>query len=119
MKSDGKWAAPENLGSSINTVGNEFFPFLDSENNLYFSSDKLPGYGGYDIFSCKFNGSGWDKPANLSDHINSLNDDIAFTINRNDGKTAFLTRRQKSGKGETQLVTFLMGKQFLNPVLLQ
>jgi len=118
MKSDGKWAAPENLGSSINTVGNEFFPFLDSENNLYFSSDKLPGYGGYDIFSCKFNGSGWDKPSNLSDHINSLNDDIAFTINKNDGKTAFLTRRQKSGKGETQLFRVSIKKEVASNNLL-
>jgi len=118
MKSDGKWAAPENLGSSINTVGNEFFPFLDSENNLYFSSDKLPGNGGYDIFSCKFNGTGWDKPANLPGHINSTNDDIAFTINKNDGKTAFLTRRQKSGKGETQLFRVSLKKEVADNNLL-
>jgi hypothetical protein len=40
---DGKWSVPENLGKSINTAGNEFFPFLDSENNLYFSSDVMEG----------------------------------------------------------------------------
>ena len=118
MKSDEKWAAPENLGSSINTVGNEFYPFLDSENNLYFSSDKLPGYGGYDIFSCKFNGTGWDKPVNLSDHINSVNDDIAFTINKNNGKTAFFTRRQKSGKGEMQLYRVSLKREAVENKLL-
>jgi WD40-like Beta Propeller Repeat len=98
-----KWSAPENLGKLINTTGNEFFPFLDSENNLFFSSDGFPGYGGYDIFTCKFNGVAWDKPINLSGNINSENDDIAFTINKKDGKTAFLTRRYKSGNGEMQL----------------
>ncbi len=100
---NGKWSKPENLGKSINTHGNEFYPFLDSDDNLFFSSDGLTGNGGYDIFTCKFNGSGWDKPRNLSDHINSKDDDIAFTINKMDGKTAFFTRRAKSGKDEAQL----------------
>ncbi len=98
-----KWSAPVNLGKSINTAGNEFFPFLDSENNLFFSSDGLPGFGGYDIFTCKFNGETWEKPKNLSGYINSDNDDIAFTINNMDGMTAFFTRRPISGKGEMQL----------------
>jgi hypothetical protein len=98
-----QWSAPENLGSNINTTGNEFFPFLDSDNNLFFSSDKLPGYGGYDIFTCKFNGSGWDKPVNLSTPVNSGQDEIAFTINNTDGKSAFFTRRQRLGKAEMQL----------------
>jgi len=100
---NGKWSSPENLGKLINTSGNEFFPFLDSENNLFFSSDMLPGYGGYDIFTCKFNGVSWDKPINLSDRINTDGDDIAFTINKMDGKTAFFTRRQKSSKDDMQL----------------
>jgi hypothetical protein len=107
----GKWSAPENLGKNINTAGNEFFPFLDSDNNLFFSSDRLPGYGGYDIFTCKFNGSGWDKPRNLSDRINSDKDDIAFTVNKMDGKTAFFTRKQKSGKSEMQLFRVILKKE--------
>jgi hypothetical protein len=98
-----KWSTPQNLGKFINTAGNEFFPFLDSDDDLYFSSDGLPGYGGYDIFSCKFNGVNWDKPINLSQEINSDKDDIAFTINKVDGKTAFFTRRQKTDKNDMQL----------------
>ena len=98
-----KWSAPSNLGKLINTTGNEFFPFLDSENNLYFSSDGLPGFGGYDIFTCKFNGETWEKPENLTSYINSDNDDVAFTINKMDEMTAFFTRKQKSGEGEMQL----------------
>jgi len=108
---DGKWSVPENLGKYINTAGNEFFPFLDSENNLYFSSDGLPGYGGYDIFTCKFNGIDWDKPVNLTGRINSVNDDIAFTINKTDGKTGFIARKQKSGKGDIQLFKITLKQQ--------
>jgi hypothetical protein len=102
-KADEKWSSPQNLGKSINTSGNEFFPFLDSQNNLYFSSDGLPGFGGYDIFTCKFNGTDWGKPINLTKRINSINDDIAFTINRLDGKIAFFSRRLKSGNEDMQL----------------
>jgi WD40-like Beta Propeller Repeat len=98
-----KWSALSNLGKLINTTGNEFFPFLDSENNLYFSSDGLPGFGGYDIFTCKFDGETWEKPENLTSYINSDNDDVAFTINKMDEMTAFFTRKQKSGEGEMQL----------------
>lgn len=97
------WSEPESLGDSINTPGNEFFPFLDSNNNLFFSSDRLPGFGGFDIFTCKFNGTGWDKPVNLSGSINTVQDEIAFTINNTDGKSAFFTRRQRLGRGEMQL----------------
>ena len=111
---DGKWSVPENLGKSINTAGNEFFPFLDSENNLYFSSDGLPGYGGYDIFTCKFNGVDWDKPVNLTGRINSGSDDIAFTINKTDGKTGFFTRRQKDGKGNIKLFRITLREQLAN-----
>jgi hypothetical protein len=110
-KTGEKWSEPENLGKSINTKGNEFYPFLDMDNNLFFSSDGLPGHGGFDIFTCKFNGTGWDNPVNLSGSINSDQDDIAFTINKLDGKTAFFTRRQKSGRMNTQLfrVTLMSG----------
>jgi hypothetical protein len=99
-RSGGSWSAPENLGNLINTTGNEFFPFLDNENNLFFSSDKLPGFGGYDVFSCRYNGSGWEKPVNLTDRINSIMDDVAFTAGK-DGTTAFFTR--KTGENNMQL----------------
>jgi hypothetical protein len=95
------WSFPENLGKTINSIGNEFFPFLDTDNNLFFSSDGLKGNGGYDIFRSKFNGKSWGIPVNLPNGINSGKDEIAFTLNPVDKKTAFFTRR--SGKKELQL----------------
>lgn len=113
-KADEKWSSPQNLGKTINTSGNEFYPFLDSQNNLYFSSDGLPGHGGYDIFTCKFNGTDWDKPVNLTEGINSPNDDIAFTINRLDEKTAFFSRRPKSDYHNTQLFRIRLKQEAAN-----
>lgn len=100
----GTWSSPVNLGETINTKSNELYPFLDSENNLYFSSDGLQGSGGYDIFVCKFTGSTWEKPVNLSTPINTIYDDVAFTINRKDGKSAFYTIKKTSGRPSVQLL---------------
>jgi hypothetical protein len=111
-KKDEKWSVPENLGGQINTTGNELFASLDADNNLYFSSDKLPGHGGYDIFVCVYDGKGWGKPQNLSKTINSENDEVAFTLNRDNGKSAFYTSRERSGKGGMQLYQIT-----LNPLI--
>jgi len=102
-KTGEKWSKPENTGKTINTVRNECFPYLDKDNNLFFSSDGQSGFGGYDIFTCKYNVETWNNPVNLSERINSRDDDIAFSIDKTDGKSAFYTKKQKTGNGEMQL----------------
>ncbi|MDP4222342.1 MAG: hypothetical protein Q8868_03425 [Bacteroidota bacterium] len=97
-KKDGDdWSEPVNLGNLINTAGNESYPFLDQDNNLYFSSDGFEGSGGYDVYVCRYTGDGWGKPANITRFINSPDDEIAFTLSRLDGRSAFFTRRLKTG----------------------
>ena len=102
-KENDKWTEPENLGSKINTSGNELFASLDNENNLYYSSDGLPGLGGYDIFMSKYDGENWTNPENLSSAINSQNDEVAFKVNPADGMSAFFTLREKSAIKNAQL----------------
>ena len=105
-----KWSEPENLGKFINTAGNEIFPVLDRDNNLFFSSNGLPGFGGYDIFICKYNGKGWDIPVKITKFINTKNDEFAFTIDRNSGKSAFFTSRKTSKSAEPQLYKISFNK---------
>jgi len=97
------WSAPENLGRLINTGSDELYPFLDNSNNLYFSSNGHPGYGGYDIFVSKFNGKRWEEPFNLTKLINSPDDDVAFTLNRLNGKTGFYSSIDNVNKKYAQL----------------
>ena len=99
-----KWSDPVNLGTLINTSGNELFASLDAENNLYFSSDGLKGLGGYDIYISRPDGENWQKPENLTSAINSQNDEVAFNINPSDGKSAFYTSRPKSIKNKSLLL---------------
>jgi len=98
-----KWSSPRNLGKLINTKSDELYPFLDNSNNLYFSSKGHPGYGGYDIFVSKYNGKNWEEPVNLTKLINSPDDDIAFTMNRLNGKTGFYSSIDNVNKRYSQL----------------
>lgn len=57
-------------------------------NTLYFTSDMPGGFGGKDIWMCKKNGSGWDKPVNLGLDINTSGDEM-FPYIRKDGVLFF------------------------------
>lgn len=111
-KTDNKWSAPENLGKVINTSSNELFPMLDSANNLYFSSEGHPGYGGYDVFICPFNGKGWEEPYNLTSLINTPDDEVAFTLDRKDNKTGFVTIKKRNNDLEAQLYRINFQNEF-------
>jgi outer membrane protein OmpA-like peptidoglycan-associated protein/tetratricopeptide (TPR) repeat protein len=74
------WSTPKNMGPEINTSGNEMFPTMDSEGNLYFSSNGHVGMGGLDIFMASRVGDEikWVKPSNLGHPINSCANDFHF-----------------------------------------
>jgi outer membrane protein OmpA-like peptidoglycan-associated protein/tetratricopeptide (TPR) repeat protein len=80
VNADGTFGIPENLGNSVNTAGDENFPFITDDNILYFSSNGITGFGGLDIFSVDLNAGG--TPKNIGQPINSAKDDFAFTFNK-------------------------------------
>jgi len=51
------WGTPQNLGPEVNTEGDEIFPVV-YKGRLIFSSNGLPGFGGYDLFSAFFDNHG-------------------------------------------------------------
>ena len=52
-----EWGTSMNLGADVNTEGNEIFPVL-YEGRLIFSSNGLPGFGGYDLFNADYDQEG-------------------------------------------------------------
>ncbi len=77
---NGKILQVSNLGSIINTSGNEVSPFYDTKQGLlYFSSDHHKGYGGYDIYKSAGNLSQWNKVSNLGFPINSASNDLYYS----------------------------------------
>ena len=75
----GNYGTPENLGKKVNTEGNESFPFITSENVLYFSSDAKQGLGAMDVYSIDLKGN--SEAINVGKPVNSEKDDFAFTFN--------------------------------------
>jgi len=100
---DGHFSEPVNLGSRINTAGNEVTPFYDEKKNrLYFSSDFHMGFGGYDIFYSDGSLGSWGKVENLGLPFNSPANDIYFTVNKEDIHGFFTSNRDGSYHSGTE-----------------
>lgn len=74
------WDNPINLGPSINTGGNEAYPFITSAGELFFSSDQHAGFGGKDIFYSRLKKNEWLPPVHLDGPINSQFDDFGIVL---------------------------------------
>jgi len=99
------WSQPVNLGNTVNTPGNEMFPFITGNGYLYFASDGLPGFGGLDLFvTHRVNGK-WVTPRNLGQPINSSFDDFSLTTDKTGGMGYFSSNRP-GGSGEDDIYCF-------------
>jgi OmpA-OmpF porin, OOP family len=76
----GSYKKPVNAGGDINTIGDEVTPFYDNQTkNLYFSSNALQGYGGFDIYKSSGWLLNWTPAENVGLPLNSSYDDIYYT----------------------------------------
>jgi len=89
-----QWTNPVNLGSKINTPGNELFPFISSQQNiLYFSSTKTNGLGGLDIYSLNMNDPLDNNVVALDYPVNSVYDDFGIWTDSSGTSGYFSTNR--------------------------
>jgi len=104
----GQWGEPVNLGSAINTAQNEVFPFVGTDNTLYFSSNGHPGLGGLDIHAAKYLGlDEYGSPMNVGAPVNGTLDDFAFIIDKS-GKRGYFSSNRPGGVGDDDIYTFEM-----------
>ncbi|BAX81407.1 PD40 domain-containing protein [Labilibaculum antarcticum] len=98
-ESETKWSKPMNIGGDINTEYDEGDVFVSADGTkLFFSSKGHNTMGGYDIFTCDRQENGvWGKPQNLGYPINSSDNDITYSEDR-DGVFYFASERS-GGKG--------------------
>ncbi len=95
------WNAPENLGSSVNTPGDEITPFNDGK-SLFFASDWHDGFGGMDIFKADIDGGEFKKIKHLGPGINSSRDDYGFVFDEK-LNLGYLTSNRKGSKGNEDI----------------
>lgn len=77
-----------NMGPAFNSPGDEISPFY-TKTRFYYSSNGLPGMGGFDIFSAEWTGAEFTAPVNMGRNFNTSVDDMFYTLNP-DGSTGFL-----------------------------
>ena len=99
---NGEWSLPLNLGPNVNTKYDEDAPFMHSDGTtLFFSSNGYTSMGGFDIFKVVLTDSdmnGWGKPQNLGFPLNTVNDDIYFSLS-DDGTTGYFSSERPGGMG--------------------
>jgi outer membrane protein OmpA-like peptidoglycan-associated protein len=99
---DEGWSLAVNAGPMINTPGNEMFPFIALNGDLYFSSTGQPGFGGLDLFVCHKEGNLWKTPVNLGAPVNSPYDDFSIQFNSIDS-TGFFSSSRPGGVGSDDI----------------
>jgi len=112
VNDDGTLGEPENLGPSINTEGQESFPFMNTNGDLYFSSNGYPGLGGFDVFKSnnldqkvKASSNRNFPIENIGEPVNSSFDDFGYYENLVTKRVYFSSNRE-GGKGSDDIYTF-------------
>lgn len=107
---DGNWGQPQNMGSVINTPGDEMFPYVREDETLYFSSNAHVGYGGLDIYRAVFNEEkGIYEVHNLGRPINSEVDDFGITF-KGMNEEGLLSSSRGSARGVDNIYHFILPK---------
>jgi len=101
------YGPPQNLGNTINTEGKETFPFVTSENEIYFASDGHPGLGGLDVFVGNIEDNGTiSNIQNVGGDINSPKDDFAYSIDPV-SRLGYFSSNKDGGQGSDDIYKFL------------
>ena len=101
------WITPVNLGPDINSIGDEMFPYLSDNGDLYFSSDSYEGFGGLDMFKAKKVGENkWGDLENLRYPLNSNEHDFGIILERNTDRRGMFTSSREGTKGHDDIFNF-------------
>ncbi len=101
---NGQFTRAYNLGTRINTEKDEITPFYYQEGGeLYYSSNRPEGYGGFDVYQLTGEKRRWmeDAAKHLGYPINSAGDDTYFVKDKN-GQGFFTTNRDGKAKALRQ-----------------
>jgi len=93
---DGTWSAPELMGETLLSLGDEVFPMLSEDGRtLTFASDGLHGMGGFDLYRSTWDeaAGAWTEPVNMGFPFSSPGDDFLLTDSPDGKYTLFASNR--------------------------
>lgn len=96
------WGKPENLGSNVNTTGDEFYPSITRSGNLYYTAQYAGGPGREDIYVSSQSGGQFQKPVALDTAVNSKAYEFNAFVDPNEQYILFTSygRKDDSGGGD-------------------
>ncbi len=116
MTDSGTWATPENI-SSINTEGDEMFPFIHESGRFFYSSDGRFGLGGLDIFMADVKNGNIENVTNLGVPVNSSHDDFSFVLD-SVMQFGYFASNRAGGKGNDDIYSYKLLKPFIEEKLI-
>lgn len=112
---EGIWQKPKPLGSTIASKGNEFYPVLTQNGNLYFNSDKS---GNSDLYYAKLENETYGEPIPLPKNINTDGKEADAFISQDESFVIFIRVDEPDGFGNSDLyISFNIGEnEWTNPI---
>jgi len=104
LDANGQWGKVTNLGESINTAGDEIFPYIAEDGKMFFASDGHAGLGGLDIFEAAKDKDGNVTVKNMGVPMNSRWDD--FGLAYKSPAEGFFSSNREGGKGDDDIYYF-------------
>jgi hypothetical protein len=105
IEDESRWSDPVNLGPYVNTEGDEIYPLVRG-NRLYFSSNGLEGFGGYDIYHVIFTGN-FSSIGSLFHYphpVNTTGNDFGAYIDA--GGVGYFISDRRGHSGKDDIYTF-------------
>jgi OmpA-OmpF porin, OOP family len=90
MDEKGLWTKAVNVGPPINSEYDEMSPFIHvNGQSLFFATNALPGFGGYDLYVSERDSASWTTPRNIGAPVNNHDDQFSLFITADGGKAYY------------------------------
>lgn len=104
--------SPVNLGDSVNSFCDEYYPYLSPDENLLIITRKVPLYNGADpasdntqedFYYCEYSGAAWSKARPLKGTVNTRQNEGAQTVTGEGNYMVFAACNREGGYGSCDL----------------
>lgn len=110
------WSEPRNLGSPVNSSGDEWYPTIASDGTLYFGSDREGGKGRTDIYRSRLVDGKYQAPENLGENINTQFDEFEPYISPDQSYLIFMAARPDGLGGSDLYLSYQQNGQWTKAV---